>query len=68
MECPKCKKPIHPERLAAGYKTCVDCSTTTKYGYIYNFEGKTADSIIVMKDAKLAEKIRRKQGGKHGQI
>jgi len=66
--CPSCGDVIHPERYAAGYKTCIECSTTKKYGFIYNFEGKTADSITVVEDAELAEKIRKKQGGKHGQI
>ena len=68
VPCPKCEEPIHPERIAAGYHTCVKCSTTERYGYIHVFEGKTGDRIEIVKDAKLAEKIRKTQGGKHGQI
>ena len=68
MECPKCKEEIPQERIDLGYKTCVKCSTTEKYGYIRISEGKTADSIAIIRDAKLAEKIRRKQNRRHGQI
>ena len=68
IECPGCGNTIHPERYAAGYGTCIGCSTTKKYGYIYKFDGKTADGIEIVEDAELAEKIRKKQGGKHGQI
>jgi len=68
VPCPRCQESIHPERVEAGYHICVKCSTIERYGYIHVFEGKTGDRIEIVKDAKLAEKIRKTQGGKHGQI
>jgi len=33
MKC-KCKNIIPPGRVALGYNTCVECSTTQRYSYV----------------------------------
>jgi len=49
MYC-KCKPntKIPEARLALGYKTCVDCSTTEQYSYIPIINHKTGNTIQVV--------------------
>jgi len=61
MDCPKCGQKIHPQRLEMGFKTCVNCSSEKKYGYIHVFEGKTANTIQVIKDPDKAAELQWKQ-------
>jgi len=56
-KCPNCGQEIQSERLQMGFRICVKCSTEEKYGVLRIFEGKTADTIQVIKDRKLAERL-----------
>ena len=70
MNCIKCSKEINPLRLKAlpETKTCVNCSTTSRW-YVRNIiSGKTTQcETEVIKDPKAAKKIaamdRRTGGG-----
>lgn len=60
-KCPNCGKPIPKERLDMGFAVCVNCSTEKKYGYIHVFEGKTANTIQIIKDPEKAVELQWKQ-------
>ena len=59
MYC-KCKPNTKvPEgRLALGYKTCVDCSTTETYSYIPIINHKTGNTIQIVSQS-LSAKVHR---------
>lgn len=60
MKC-KCGKIIPKERTKLGYNVCVNCSTEQKYGFIHVFEGKTANTIQVIKDPNVAIELQWRQ-------
>lgn len=60
MKC-KCGNFISQERIDLGYKNCVNCSNEKKYGYIHVFEGKTANTIQVIKDPDKAAELQWRQ-------
>lgn len=64
MKC-CCGKEILNERVELGFNTCVECSTEEKYGYIHVFEGKTANSIQIIKDPKRAQELQWRQTRKN---
>jgi len=57
MECIFCECEIHPKRVELGYETCIKCSTEKKCGYIHLFEGKSANTIQVIKDPDKAAEL-----------
>jgi len=63
MKC-KCNNIIPHERVQLGYKTCVNCSTTEKYGCAPLINHKTGNSIQIMSqsDAVKIAKLTRRSG------
>lgn len=64
MKC-KCGEKIPKERIKLGYNNCIKCSTEEKYGFIHIFEGKTANTIQVIKDPEKAQELQWKQNRKN---
>ena len=65
MKC-KCKNIIPDGRVRLGYKTCVNCSTTERYGCVPITYHKTGNSIQIMtasQAAEIAKSTRRKGYG-----
>ena len=60
----KCKNIIPSVRVQLGYKTCVNCSTTEKYGCAPLINHKTGNSIQIMSasDAVIIAKLTRRRG------
>jgi hypothetical protein len=60
----KCKNIIPSVRVQLGYKTCVNCSTTEKYGCAPLINHKTGNSIQIMSgsDAARIAKLTRRKG------
>mgnify|MGYP003108376005 FL=1 len=66
MKCIKCKNIIPEARVKLGYKVCVDCSTTERYGCAPVINHKTGNSIQIMSSsdaARIARLTRRKGYG-----
>ena len=63
MKC-KCNNIIPHGRVKLGYKTCVNCSTTEKYGCAPLINHKTGNSIQIMSqsDAVKIAKLTRRSG------
>ena len=63
MKC-KCDKIIPQGRVNLGFTTCVDCSTTEKYGCAPVINHKTGNSIQIMSssDAKRIAKLTQRRG------
>ena len=63
MKC-KCNNIIPQGRVNLGYKTCVNCSTTEKYGCIPITYHKTGNTIQIMSqsDAAHIAKATRRRG------
>ena len=63
MNC-KCTKIIPQGRVNLGFTTCVDCSTTEKYGCAPVINHKTGNSIQIMSssDAKRIAKLTQRRG------
>jgi len=65
MKC-KCKKIIPIQRVNLGYTTCVNCSTTERYGCAPLINHKTGNSIQIMSSedaAKIAKMTQRRGYG-----
>lgn len=60
MKC-HCGREIPDERVDLGFHTCIECSTEQRYGFIHVFEGKTANSIQVIKDPEKAAELQWRQ-------
>ena len=60
----KCKNIIPDGRVQLGYKTCVNCSTTERYGCAPLINHKTGNSIQIMSssDAAIIAKLTRRRG------
>jgi hypothetical protein len=60
----KCNKTIPQGRVNLGYTTCVDCSTTEKYGCAPLINHKTGNSIQIMSnsDARRIAKLTQRRG------
>lgn len=56
MKCNKCQKDIPQKRVELGFKKCVDCSDTEKYGVVDVVYHKTGNTVEIM-DAKTADAI-----------
>lgn len=56
MKCKKCDKDIPQKRIELGFKKCVDCSDTERYGVIDVVYHKTGNAIEIT-DAKTAEAV-----------
>lgn len=56
MKCKNCNKDIPQKRIELGYKKCVECSDTEKYGVIDVVYHKTGNTVEIT-DAKTAEAI-----------
>jgi hypothetical protein len=56
MKCNNCEKEIPKKRVELGYKKCVNCSDTEKYGVVDVVYHKTGNTVEIM-DAKTAEAI-----------
>ena len=66
MNCTKCNTEIPQGRLDLGYKVCVNCSSTEKYGCAPLINHKTGNSIQIMSQsdaAKIAKMTRRRGYG-----
>ena len=63
LQC-KCKKIIPQGRVDLGYKNCVDCSTTERYGCVPITYHKTGNSIQIMSrsDAAKIAKMTQRRG------
>ena len=63
MKC-KCENVIPNGRVQLGYKTCVNCSTTERYGCAPLINHKTGNSIQIMSqsDAVKIAKLTRRSG------
>ena len=63
MKC-KCKNIIPNGRVILGYKVCVNCSTTERYGCAPLINHKTGNSIQIMSssDAAIIAKLTRRRG------
>ena len=63
MNC-KCDNIIPQGRVALGYKSCVDCSTTERYGCVPITYHKTGNSIQIMSrsDAAKIAKMTQRRG------
>jgi len=62
----KCKNIIPKQRVNLGYRMCVNCSTTERYGCAPLINHKTGNSIQIMSSrdaAKIAKLTRRKGYG-----
>ena len=60
----KCKNIIPDGRVKLGYKVCVNCSTTKRYGCAPLINHKTGNSIQIMSssDAAIIAKLTRRRG------
>jgi len=56
MKCNKCQKDIPQKRVDLGFKKCVDCSDTEKYGVVDVVYHKTGNTVEIT-DAKTADAI-----------
>jgi hypothetical protein len=56
MKCKNCDKDIPQKRIELGFKKCVNCSDTEKYGVVDVVYHKTGNTVEIM-DAKSAEAI-----------
>ncbi len=56
MKCKGCDKEIPQKRIELGYKKCVDCSDTEKYGVVDVVYHKTGNTVEIT-DAKTAEAV-----------
>jgi len=56
MKCKNCDKDIPKKRIELGFKKCVDCSDTEKYGVIDVVYHKTGNTVEIT-DAKTAEAV-----------
>jgi len=66
MKCIKCKSIIPQGRVNLGYKVCVSCSSTERYGCVPLTYHKTGNSIQIMSSsdaAKIAKMTRRRGYG-----
>jgi len=63
MKC-KCKNIIPNGRVILGYKVCVNCSETERYGCAPLINHKTGNSIQIMSssDAAIIAKLTRRRG------
>jgi hypothetical protein len=63
-ECLKCNSTIPQGRVDLGYKVCVNCSTTVRYGCIPISNHKTGNEIQIMssEDAAVILKKTRRRG------
>ena len=63
MKC-KCDNIIPQGRVTLGYKSCVDCSTTERYGCVPITYHKTGNSIQIMSrsDAAKIAKMTQRRG------
>jgi hypothetical protein len=50
----RCNNIIPPQRLALGYKECVNCSSTEAYGCVAITYHKTGNTIQIMPKAQAA--------------
>ena len=56
--CKVCGDKIHPKRVLLGYKdTCVNHSSAARYTGVVVAEGKTGDSIQIIKDPEVGRKL-----------
>ena len=65
MKC-KCENVIPNGRVTLGYKVCVNCSSTERYGCAPLINHKTGNSIQIMSQsdaAKIAKMTRRRGYG-----
>ena len=65
MKC-KCNNIIPIQRVNLGYKSCINCSKTERYGCVPITYHKTGNSIQIMSSsdaAKIAKMTRRKGYG-----
>jgi hypothetical protein len=64
MNCTKCNTEIPQGRSDLGYKVCVNCSNTEKYGCAPLINHKTGNSIQIMSssDAAKIAKLTRRRG------
>lgn len=53
----KCGETVHPVRVTAGYRTCVKCSTESKWGSVQVIYHKTGNTIEIVKDPEVAEQV-----------
>ena len=60
----KCKNIIPSGRVNLGYKVCVNCSDTERYGCAPQINHKTGNSIQIMSssDAAIIAKLTRRRG------
>ena len=56
MKCKNCDKDIPQKRIELGFKKCVDCSDTEKYGVVDVVYHKTGNTVEIT-DAKTAEAV-----------
>ena len=63
-KCKQCKNIIPQGRLALGYTSCVDCSTTEPYGCVQITYHKTGNTIQIMPKSQ-AKRVR-KLGARRG--
>ena len=63
MKC-KCKNIIPIQRVALGYKNCIDCSTVKRYSCVPITFHKTGNSIQIMssEDAAKIRKMTQRRG------
>jgi len=54
MNCKICNKEINLKRFNFGYKTCVDCSTESKFSGVPVINHKTGNEIQIVKDPEVA--------------
>ena len=64
MKCKCGTNDLHPIRVKYGYTTCVQCSTTERYGCAPIINHKTGNEIQIMssKDAEYILKKTRRRG------
>jgi hypothetical protein len=60
----KCGSEIPEKRVEMGYKTCVECSTEEKYGFIDVVYHKTGNTIEILpaEDAKKMRELTKRRG------
>lgn len=63
MKC-KCSNIIPAKRIQMGYKVCVECSTTERYGCIDIIYHKTGNTIEILdaEDARKMKKLSQRRG------
>ena len=63
MKC-KCSNIIPEKRIQMGYKVCVECSTTERYGCIDIIYHKTGNTIEILdaEDARKMKKLSQRRG------